>query len=200
MNVAVMFPWRAKDERRAAYAVTRAWYEVHVSGAKIVEVDTEHEVFNLAACRNVAVGVAEGLGADVVVISDADTLPPPSGLAAAIADADDHKLHIPFSQCIYAGTDSPPGLANGGVHVVTPTGWDAIGGQDERLVGWGGDDDQLVAAATCLSGLVRHPGLAVSLWHSDAARVCAQPSRDLVNRYWQAVDKPAAMRKLIAER
>jgi hypothetical protein len=200
VNVAVMFPWRAKEERMSAYAVTRAWYEVHLPEAKIVEVDTEHEVFNLAACRNFAVGAAEGLGADVVVISDADTIPPPSGLAAAIADADDHKLHIPFDRCIYAGTDSPPGLANGGVHVVTPTGWHAIGGQDERLVGWGGDDDQLVAVATCLSGLVRHPGLAVSLWHSDAARVCAQPSRDLVGDYWRLVDKPAAMRKLIAER
>ena len=195
-----MFPWRAKEERMPAYSVTRAWYEVHLPEAKIVEVDTEHEVFNLAACRNFAVGAAEGLGADVVVISDADTIPPPSGLAAAIADADDHKLHIPFTQCIYAGTDSPPGLANGGVHVVTPTGWKAIGGQDERLIGWGGDDDQLVAVATCLSGLVRHPGLAVSVWQSDAARVCAQPSRDLVNKDWQAVDKPAAMRKLIAER
>jgi hypothetical protein len=200
VNVAVVFPWRAKEERMPAYSVTRAWYEVHLPEARLVEVDTEHEVFNLAACRNLAVGAAEGLGADVVVISDADTIPPPGGLAAAIADADDHKLHIPFTQCIYAGTDSPPGLANGGVHVVTPTGWKAIGGQDERLIGWGGDDDQLVAVATCLSGLVRHPGLAVSLWHSDAARVCAQPSRDLVNKYWQAVDKPAAMRKLIAER
>lgn len=200
MNVAVMIPWRARTARVPAYHLVRAWYAVHVPEAQIMTVDTDHEPFNLGACRNAAVELAAGLGADVIIISDADTLPPPSALAAAIAQAGDHRLHIPFDNCVYAGTDSPPGLANGGVHVVTPTFWETVGGQDERFVGWGGDDDQLVAVAKCLVGVVRHPGLAVSLWHSDAERICAQPNRDLVGEYWRAVSNPTAMRKLIAQR
>lgn len=200
MKVVVGFPWRATPEREAAFVVVRHWYETHLLDAVLLEVDTDHDRFNLGACRNKAVKQAEELGADVVVISDADTLPPPGGLAAAIAGVADGRLHMPFDQCIYAGTDSPPALANGGVHVVTPSCWNLIGGQDERIVGWGGDDDQLIAAAQCLSGVVRHPGLAVSLWHADAARVCAEPDRAIAAEYWAAVRSPEAMRKLIAER
>lgn len=200
MTVAVGFPWRATPEREAAFVVVREWYRAHLPDAVLFEVDTGHDRFNLGACRNKIVQQAEGIGADVVVISDADTIPPPGGLAAAVDGAKDGRLHMPFDRCVYVGTDSPPGLANGGVHVVTPSCWSLIGGQDERITGWGGDDDQLVAAAQCLAGLVRHPGLAVSLWHADAARVCAEPDRAIAKAYWAAVGSQKAMRKLIAER
>ena len=198
MRVVVAFPWRETPERVAGYQMVRDWYQVNLVNAAMVEVDTDSEVFSLAACRNRAVAVAKDLGADVVVISDADTIPPPTALHDAIEGAAvDGQLHMPYDQCIYAGTDSPPGLANGGVHVVTPACWDALGGQDERLVGWGGDDDQLIAAATCLVGVVRHPGCAVSLWHADANRWCNDENRKIAHRYWEAVGNPDAMRQLI---
>lgn len=200
MRVVVAFPWRPSVERLPSFEIVRAWYGVQLPDAQVVEVDTAHEVFNLAACRNAAVRAGIELEADVVVISDADTIVSPDALRAAVDEAGDGRLHLPFDQCLYAGTDAEPGLANGGVHVVTPECWDAIGGQDERLSGWGGDDDQLVAVATCLVGVVRHHGFAVSLWHADAHRVASVQNKRLAQKYWDLVDDPVAMRSYIAKK
>jgi hypothetical protein len=200
---ALIVPWRPSPTRQAAHDFVLGWYAQHLPDAEVFEVDTDHEIFNLGACRNAGAAAAAAAGHDRFVITDADTVPSPSGLIAALADAGDRRLHYPFDQCLYAGTDSRPGLANGGVIVVSAAGWDLIGGQDERFSGWGGEDDQLVAVATCFSGVVRHRGLAVSLWHPAVRDIGSErhrPNAVLAQRYWAAVNDEAQMRALIAER
>jgi hypothetical protein len=219
VKVVVGMPWRPQPGRTAAHDYVRDWWEQHFPYFEVVEVDTAHEPYNLAAARNLAVHAAEKRRADVVVITDADTV---VATAATIdrcvyAAYRDGRMHMPFrtyrylteaeTADLYAGRSGPPttgiGNANGGVHVVRPDAYWRAGGSDERFSGWGGDDDQLVAATTSLIGLRRHPGLAFSLWHPAVRDIGSERHRsnaDLARRYWRAIRNPVAMRALIDER
>lgn len=203
MRLIVAFPWRPTPDREPAYRCVRGWWAEHFPQAHVIEIDTGHDQFNLAACRNEAVRRCAELGGDVVVISDADVLLQPGSTSEAIAAAGDHLLHYPFDRYFYAGYDGAIDGNQGGCVVVTPEGWGRFGGQDERFHGWGGEDGQLAASAHCLSGIVEHPGLAVGLWHRSVRDVGSsrwRPNSTLATRYWQAKDDPAEMRSLIAER
>jgi len=204
-DVVVGFPWRETPDRVPAFRVVFAWYRHHLPGARMVCCDSGHDPFNRAASRNMVVDRAVELGAAVVVISDADTVPSPAGLSSAIAAARNGGMHYPFDRYLYAGTDLEPGGNTGGIYVCRPDVWHAAGGMDERFTGWGGEDDQLHAAVECLVGPPTcHPGIAVSLWHDPACRDIGsarwQPNSELAQRYHRARRDPAAMRALIAER
>ena len=217
LPVVVAIPWRPTPERQAARDHVVAWWCRVLPDAQVIEVDTDHHPYNLAAVRNECVRQAEALGAEVVVIADADgVLASPRPLYRAIMSAEDDRLHLPYTaqryldqaetESILGGgtpsTDGHPG--NGGIYVVTPAGYAACGGSDERFSGWGGDDDGIVAAAMALTGIERHKGTLWSLWHADERRPVGtaehRPNANLAARYWNAKDRPEAMRALIAER
>lgn len=217
MRVVVAIPWRPQPGRLAAHRFVRGWWEHTLPTATIIEVDTDHSPYNLAAARNLGVAQAGELGADVVVIADADVIITPAHhVHDAIAAAPStFTMHMPFtdqrylteteSEALYAGHQVPTAghLGNGCCYIVTPAAYWACGGSDERFSGWGGDDDQLVAAATTLIGLTRHDGVALSLWHPAVRDVGSdrhRPNSQLAQRYWRAMHDPAAMRALIAER
>lgn len=218
MPVVVAIPWRPTPQRQDAHDAVVAWYAEHLPDAPLIHVDTDHERYNLAAARNLAVREAEYLGAEVVVIGDADgILASPRTLWRAIRAACDGRLHLPYSQQRYLtepetvgllfGKKNPPfhgSHGNGGIYVITPDGYWACGGSDERFSGWGGDDDGIVAAAKALTGVKRHDGVLWSLWHADEHRPVGsdehRPNADLAERYWAAHRRPLTMRDLIAER
>ena len=204
-TVVVGFPWRPTTDRLAAFELVQDWYESALPDSVQLLCDSGHEPFNRAASRNLVVERALGHSADVVVVSDADTIPTPSGLRAAIGAAVDGGMHYPFDKYLYAGSDNPPGGNTGGIYVCRPDVWLAFGGMDERFDGWGGEDDAAHAAAECLLGRpTTHPGFAVSLWHDGACRDLGsprwRPNSDLSMRYNAARRDPAAMAALIAER
>jgi hypothetical protein len=218
-KVVVAIPWRAQPARLAAHAFVRRWYADVLPDAPVVEVDTEHQPYNLAAARNLGVRRAAALDADVVVVGDADVvIDRPHHLLEAIeAAAADGWMHMPFDDQLYLTADETAGLidraqapqrrghrGNGCCYVVQPDAYWAFGGSDERFSGWGGDDDQLVAAATTLVGLTRHDGVAWSLHHADECRDVGserhRPNSQLAIRYWKAMGNERAMRALIAER
>lgn len=218
MRVVVGIPWRPKEGRFLAYCMVREFYKRHLPDALVVEVDTPHEEYNLAAARNKVVVEAAKLDADIVIISDADCIiAPPSHLDDAIVEAfEDGRVHMPFMNQMYLSEAETAGLAvhrtepvlgghlgNGCCYVMRPDTYERFGGSDERFSGWGGDDDQLVAAATCLVGLVRHPGVSLSLWHPAVRDVGSgrhRPNSELARRYWAAIGNKSAMRAVIAER
>lgn len=218
MKVGIAMPWRPGPGREAAHDYCVWWWGQVLPDAPIYEVDTAHEVYNLAAARNLGVQVAEADGCDVVVITDADSVyVPHRHVHEAIAEAAvDGRVHMPFSSQRYLTEHETKRLVedhivpdvtgshgNGCSYILTPATYRAFGGSDERFSGWGGDDDQLVAAATCLVGLKRHRGLALSLWHPafrDIGSVRHKPNAALAARYWDAVHSKGAMRDLIAER
>ena len=217
MRTVVAMPWRPQPAREAAHALVREWLARHLPLAPVLEVDTAHHPYNLSAVRNEGVRRAEELGADMVVIIDADAIiVPPDSLHEAIAAAVDGRVHMPFTvqryltqeeteRVLAGGAASTHGAhGNGACYVCTPAAYWTFGGSDERFSGWGGDDDQLVAAASTLVGLERHEGTVWSLWHADERRPVGtaehRPNALLAQRYWAAIGSPRRMRDLIGER
>lgn len=218
MNVVVGMPWRPGVGRLLAHTLTIDYYKRVLPEAKIIEVDTPHVEYNLAAARNAAVRHAEEAGADVVVIADADCIFESSHHVQKAIDAafQDGMIHMPFSDQRYLTEEETVALAvfgtlpplqgskgNGCCYICRPDAYWRAGGSDERFSGWGGDDDQLVAAAKTLTGLRRHGAVSLSLWHPAVRDVGSdrhRPNSVLARRYWQAIGNECAMRAIIAER
>lgn len=203
--IVVGFPWRPTPDRLAAFEVVSRWYADTLPDAAHVTADSGHDPFSRACSRNDVVTRAQEMGAEVVVLSDADTVPSPAGLHLAIDAARNGGLHYPFDHYLYAGTNNPAGGNTGGIYVCRPDVWWSFGGMDPRFDGWGGEDDQAHAAAECLIGTpVNHPGWAVSFPHAgDCRDVGSQrwkPNSDLAIRYHLARHSPTKMRAIIAER
>ena len=220
IRVLVAIPWRPQPDREDAYDLTTARYRELLPKALIVNVDTRHEPFCLAACRNEGVRTAEALGCDVVILADADTLPEREPLLAAIEGAQTSGLvHLPYTQyrslrlngtkqyCAGVALNHcshlvVPGACSG-VLVTSPATWRSLGGQDERFRGWGMEDVAfLIAHRTLLrSGFPRHDGNVYALHHDSAAKAGPQYDANvaLYQRYLDAAGNPIALRALIVE-
>lgn len=223
LRVLVAIPWRPQPSRMDAHEATVARYRELLPGAEIVDVDTNHEPFCLAACRNEGVRLAEESGADVVVLGDADTLPEREPLLAAIEGAAasglvhlpytsyrslrsrgtrEYRLGKPLRRCDHF---TVPGACSG-VYVAAPATWRACGGQDERFRGWGMEDVAWLVAHRALLGgePVRHEGFVYSLTHESARKDGPQYDANvaLLGRYIEAAETGGAdaVRALIAER
>ncbi|WP_439444444.1 galactosyltransferase-related protein [Xanthomonas translucens pv. translucens] len=215
MQVVVAVPWRDAPGRGKWLEVVKRHYATHFPEWPLIFVDAGGDSFSRAKSRNLAVAQAEKMGAAVVVINDADVLAKSSSLRAAVEGARAGGLHLPFEACtVLTGSDADKFAANvvfprsggfpstGGIYAVRPDQWRALGGVDENFIGWGGEDDQTVAAATALVGVHRHPGVAVSLGHSAERLANPRYAENMVRtRAYEAVaDDPQAMRALIAGR
>lgn len=227
-RVLVGIPWRSQPHRVYAHNLVTQRYRDLLPDAHIVDVDTDHEPFCLAACRNKAVRMAEASGYDVVVLGDADTLPEPEPLTAAIllATLDARlgvtRVHLPYTEYRSLrrdGTDQAlDGIplnrcahvtipyATSGVYVTTPATWWACGGQDERFQGWAPEDMAWLIAHRLLLGAepARHEGRVYALHHESPPKTgpAYEAAVDLYQRYLTAGDTGdvEAIRRLVAER
>jgi hypothetical protein len=189
MRILVAIPWRAQPHREYAFDFTVERYRELLPDAGIIDVDTEHEPFCIAACRNKAVRRAESNGHDVVVLADADTLPEREPLLAAIEGArTSGRVHLPYTEyrslCADGTAQYQAGTplehcghftvaaACSSVFVTTPDTWWSVGGQDERFRGWGMEDVAFLIAHRALLGaeLVRHAGRVYALHHESATK------------------------------
>lgn len=180
----------------------------------VLTADSGHVPFNRAATRNEIVHQAALMGADVVVINDADSLCDPLPLYKAINETvRDHRLHIPFDlvRVSHGGAlrraNNVRGLkvyreygpSCGGIYVIEPSQWIKAGGMDERIIGWGYEDEcLLVSANTFLSGPVTHSGVLYNFSHHTAAETedTIQANIDLRDRYNSATGQPLKLRIL----
>lgn len=219
-RVLVAIPWRLQPHRVYAHDLTVQRYRELLPDASLRDVDTDHDPFCLAACRNTAVRHAEFNGYDVVVLADADTLPEREPLLAAIEAARTSGLvHLPYTEYRSLRVDGTeqyragvpldrcnhlvvPGACSG-VYVTTPATWWAHGGQDELFRGWSPEDAAWMIAHKTLLGAepVRHEGRVYSLHHESAAKTgpTFEDGYARIYRYQQAEGDPAAVRALLAE-
>jgi hypothetical protein len=172
----------------------------------------------LSACRTR--GIAAAASDEVVVVNDADTLPEPDALRAAVAAAAaSGRVHLPYTEYRWLGAEGTAQLRAGalaedcafelirgacsGVYVTTPRTWAAHGGQDERFRGWGFEDAAwYLAHETMLGGPpIRHGGRVYAMHHVAETRAGARYDANaaLMDRYRAAAGDAAAMAQLLAE-
>jgi len=215
----VVIPWRPAPSRLPAFERVLAWYRTELPEFRIETVDSDDEVFVLARTRNLAVDRLVDLD-DVVVINDADTLPEPGPLRAAVAAAPaSGRVHLPYTSYRWLGPEGTAEVEAGtapsecahvlvhgacsGVYVTTARTWAAHGGQDERFRGWGYEDSAWRLAHETILGAPpqRHEGVVYALSHEPELRSGEQYDRNaaLMERYRAAADDPVAMAALVAE-
>ena len=216
LAVRIVIPWRPAPSRLDAFHRVTAWYEAHFPEAVVRTVDTGEDPFVLAACRNRA--MADAAEDEVVVIGDADTIPEPDALRAAIRAArTSDRVHLPYTEYRWLGRAGSAQYAEGraledcdhdhvvgarsGVYVATPRTWARHGGQDERFRGWGFEDAAWYLAHETLLGAPpeRHPGRVYALHHVGETRAGIQYDANAarMERYRSAAGDPVAMAQLV---
>ncbi|WP_100813161.1 MULTISPECIES: glycosyltransferase family 2 protein [Microbacterium] len=217
--VSVIIPWRAAPSRVTAFEAVTSWYAREFPEFTVRTIDTEDDVFVLAACRNR--GIAGENPDDVVIINDADTVPEADALRAAVDAAGTSGLvHLPYTAYHWLGATGTAQYLAGldpeqcefelvrgacsGVYVTTPRTWERHGGQDERFRGWGYEDAAWNLAHQTLLGSPpqRHEGRVYALHHVAETRAGAHfdANAALMERYRGAAGDPGAMRSLVGER
>ena len=218
--LSVLVPWRPQPSRIEAFEALKAWYARHLPEAVIRTFDSDDELFNLSACRNIAISSIDDEN-EVVVINDADTVPELAPLREAIADAATSNLvHLPYDRYHWLGRQGTAQFlagaepadcayelvigARSGVYVTTPKTWWSHGGQDERFRGWGFEDAAWYVAHETLLGEAprRHPGAVYALHHETQLREGPQYDRNaqLMGRYTASSDSREAMAQLVFEK
>jgi hypothetical protein len=221
VRVAAVIPWRpGSPERNAHHDTVRNHLRDLLPGAIHLDVDSGHDPFSRAGSRNEGVRKAEEVGADVVVICDADTLVEAAPLHAAIEAATDGRLHLPYTW--YRGLSRGGTMAylarvrladceaelehewaTGGVLVTRPDAWWKAGGMDERFLAWGFEDAAYRTAADALLGpTVRHEGTIAHLWHPPESNLGSPEhiaNGQLCQRYVDATGDADALLAIVAE-
>lgn len=221
MRVAAVIPWRGgQPDRERHHETVRAHLRSLLPDAVHLDVDSGYQPFSRAGSRNLGIRLAEDTGCDVVVLCDADTLPEAEPLNAAIRDAGDGLLHLPYVHFrglsengtrLYLGGTPPEACetelahawATGGVWVIQPSSWWRAGGMDERMVGYAYEDTCFRIAADALLGpTVKHEGTIWHLYHEKTMGLGSPQhtaNGQLAARYVEAEGNPDAVRLIVAE-
>lgn len=188
VTVTVCIPWRPSPSRMAPFRrVMDFWRQ---TGWPIVAADSDTEIFSASQARNNAVRMAE---AGIVVICDADTIPPMDNVLTAVADpAGVTCPHTRWRLIPADWADKPVGeFPNApavqeyehsfcGTLVTTTAEYWRLGGQPEEFVGWGYEDTAFHLRVLARSTFRRMPGITFSLEHNrcDGSADASGWSRD----------------------
>jgi cellulose synthase/poly-beta-1,6-N-acetylglucosamine synthase-like glycosyltransferase len=189
IKIAIVIPWRAKADRVKGFNFVTEWYKNNLPNSEIILADSKDKPFSLSGSRNIGVLSAKEMGADVVVINDADTIPQKDALMEAVFDCmNDNLVHLPYNQYKSLQIEGSKQLLRGlpaeqchyfevpgacsGVYVCTPDTWFSHYGQDERFRGWGFEDAAWWSAHKTILGHepVRHEGSVYSLTHKSEVK------------------------------
>jgi hypothetical protein len=184
IKVGIVIPWREQPSRIKAFERVIAWYSENLPEAKIYTSNREGEVWDPSGSRNDGVSMAEADGVDVIVMSDADTIPEIDPLKDAIFSSMlDDLIHKPYTEYRAFTEPSLEQLDKGvslknisnevvagacsGTNVFSPSTWWKIGGSDEKFLGWGYEDTAMLRAHTIINGqpYVIHPGVVYAQFH-----------------------------------
>lgn len=170
LNVKVVIPWRESDSRKRIFDFLINWYKKEFPKWEIILSDSNSAIFNLSSSRNLGIQKAIKLGADIVIVSDADFFTSKDTLIKAVSNAlQTNNITVPYTQyaeLTYEGTEkflnyeeeslnmfknknSNPVLINGktdrfwvcsGCNIITKQVFLDFGGFDENYEGWGQED------------------------------------------------------------
>jgi hypothetical protein len=226
VSVSVLIPTGIPDgrERSRNLAWIVRWWEREFPEFEVCVGESSTDPYQKAEAFNRARSQASG---DVLILADGDCYTAPDQIRKLAADAHHGVWGWPWDALIRTGHphassitartdtdlrvrdgDRKHGGTAGGIVIMPAAYWDHVGGLDPRFVGWGGEDNALIASVAVFYGPpVRIPGPMFHLWHPvspdrwspvDPARL-EQPNWKLWARYRDAVT-PAEMLALIDER
>lgn len=178
-RVAVGVPWRGgQAHREELWAIVRP--ELEALGWPLFTGDREGPWSRAAACNAAAAAAGDW---DVLLMADADTIPDPAAIYSAVEHVVAHGgavrphdhlwalnryetrwfLEWPASQ--RTRFRARRRNLGGGLLVVAREAWEAVGGYDERFVGWGHEDSDLSTRLLVFADWDLWPGHAWHLWH-----------------------------------
>jgi hypothetical protein len=207
--IAVVVPWQPGCvQREAAWTLVRQRYEA--LGWPIFVGCCEGE---WSKGRAVADALAY-TDADVLVIADADCLPPEALPEAVEAAVGGQPWCVPHTRLVrlsktataemLAGGNRAAGRSlasfpGGGVVVVRREAYESSGGFDPRMTR--GEDGQLAVVLRALFGdCLRFDGQLVHLWHPPRYAIGdLGPSRDLMRRWRAAAKNPDDLSEMIQQ-
>lgn len=173
MRAVICVPWRTDGSVRAT--LWSSLKPVHERrGYEVFEGDSGPGPFNRAEARNIA---AESAGDwDVAAFIDADTFVDEATLAEAIALAHEHGTAVlPYTEFVSMNAltlevrpRAPQGGANfpiSGNVVVSRAAWEAVGGWDEAISGYGWEDGAFLKMLIGLGLLEQVPGRIAAYEH-----------------------------------
>jgi hypothetical protein len=207
-----MMPYRATPSRGPLQVAVSRWWQSNF-GITPTTLDTSHKIFNLAAVRNKCVDEST---AEIVIVTDADIICERDAIIEAIEIVattgntcipyDKHHVltHLGTSNYLrgkdiakqsHAKFDS----TDGGIIVTTKSMWQRHNGQDERIVGWGPEDQcWSMAYETLVGDLVRLDAVCWTMHHQLAPRhIDTNNKTQLFARYQEAQGDPVKMSELI---
>jgi len=215
MRVVLGFPYRGVQRfREEIFSIVKTKVTEMYPWDGVVVGDSGHDQFNRAATRNSIVREAHEMGADVVVICDADSIPEDFNLHIGIKRAFERdEFVVPFETVrvihyksvfrSYADYKTIPevrtyGPSCGGIFICRPSTWAFLGGMDERIQGWGYEDQIfLVALKTFLRGYTSLQGILYNFEHPRGHDYLPDSGNaELRDKYHQVFKKPAAVRRL----
>ena len=224
IRVALVIHFRedSSGSRTAAFEVTKKVMTTRYAFDDVLVVDSGHERYNRSASRNYGVRLAEERGADVVVVCDADSVCESGPLKQAIEEAYDKSIFVfPFNEVWYLVPKATQRIAvtpiaqlrnraihrtgpsNGGIWVCRPDVWWKVGGQDERLVGYGAEDRSMLAATKTLLGeSLTLEGILLCAYHDrelDTHESWDYDDVQLLERYHHAFGNREATQAIIDE-
>lgn len=232
-TAAVLIPFRSDDPdriRNVKYVLAHVQDEWPISS--IIQC-MDREDFNRSRARNVAAKGAYK-SAEVFIFLDADSIVDVKQIELGIEIAKEHGWCFPYNEYrslsregtinfllniplqeeaelykpdydyIFPSADHPEPSV-GGCIIVHRDAWGAVGGWDERFIGWGEEDRAFALSLdTLIHPEVRVPGPLYHLWHPWSEEECfEQPhfmeNRVLCNRYRLAQGDQAQMWSLVVE-
>lgn len=215
--------------RSELFSFVKSWWNFHFQDSPIVTAQSYNEdgSFNRAKSRNLAVKAVE---TKYMIIADADTICPPSALVKAFDLIRDKIPYaswvLPYAnQNYYNLTDecTKKIISNGikkelpsetqliyehklqswaGLICLSKSGYEAVGGYDERFIGWGYEDNAFrLALDTLWAPHDRIDSYCVHLWHAAPEdERFNQPNihqnRRLYEKYLAAFNHRLAMKNL----
>lgn len=224
-GISVLIPYQPDGgPRDEAFRYVKEFYRRLLPGAEVCVGDLmEHERFSRSKAINKAAALANG---DRFIIADGDLIYDPEMMKEAVRGLEDHEWIIPFtsitrltlnnSQSILRAAIGWPlqieletlphdaRLFVGGLNLVTRNAFEAVGGYDERFVGWGGEDEAFAYSLDTIIGKhIRLEGNLLHFWHpfvGPEGNPNYESNYALYHRYKAALGKPEEMTRLIQEK
>lgn len=178
MDVVTLVPWRGGDrQRETVWDFIRPRLEA--LGYPLFTGDRARGPWARAAACNAAAAAAGSW--EIALVADADTTLERDAVSRTIervsrtraaARPHDHRFmlsHAGTKALMRTGrvgqkflwADAP----GGGALVIHREAWEAVGGYDERFIGWGYEDSAMNISLATTAGWERMPGVALHLWH-----------------------------------